>query len=327
VEEGGQLVLETPATDVALLPLPAEQRGGATIHGAVNGDLRGGILVVAEGGAAPAPYGLADRSGEFTIFNVAPGSVSVVGYRAGLEVTPVTINATAGATHELNLDAAAAGDEVGRVSGELKIVDGGGSSLTSVVLVPSSVYDGTFERGPVPFGLRAPAPGLAPDVSGAFTINEVPAGIYKVLAAGENDGLIRDPDESIAGTDLLEVEVDAGAEVQLSESFKITAALAVVSPGAETPEAVAGTPSFVFADDSSEDRYVVTVFDALGNEVWQRVDVPKVSGGANVTVPYEGPALLPGMWYQFRAASVRDKQGAETWLSRTEELRGVFFVE
>ncbi|MCA9662051.1 MAG: hypothetical protein KC486_27175, partial [Myxococcales bacterium] len=111
VEEAGQLVLETPATDVALLPLPGELRGGATIHGVVNGDLPGGILVVAEGGAAPAPYGLADRSGEFTIFNVAPGSVSVVGYRAGLEVTPVTINATAGATHELDLDAAAAGDE------------------------------------------------------------------------------------------------------------------------------------------------------------------------------------------------------------------------
>ncbi|MCA9636349.1 MAG: hypothetical protein KC420_10020, partial [Myxococcales bacterium] len=87
-----RLVIATPTTEVGLIPLPAGQRGGGTIHGSVLGnDLPGGTLVVAENGAAGAPYGLADRSGEFTIFNVQPGSVSVHGYRVGLEVDPVSV--------------------------------------------------------------------------------------------------------------------------------------------------------------------------------------------------------------------------------------------
>src|SRR5690606_6121726 len=109
--------------------------------------------------------------------------------------------------------------------------------------------------GPVPFGLRAPEPGVAPNVGSAWTITGVPAGTYKILAAYENDGLVRDPDTSIAGTDILELTVSAGMDVDLQDSFKITEALAITSPGADGPEQVSGTPSFVFADDSSEDRY------------------------------------------------------------------------
>ncbi|MCA9660253.1 MAG: hypothetical protein KC486_18060 [Myxococcales bacterium] len=51
-----QLVIETSATRVALLPLPAERRGGATVRGTVGGDAPAGTLVIAEGGAAPALF-------------------------------------------------------------------------------------------------------------------------------------------------------------------------------------------------------------------------------------------------------------------------------
>jgi hypothetical protein len=51
--------------------------------------------------------------------------------------------------------------------------------------------------------------------------------------------------------------------------------------------------------------------------------VPSVSGGGEVSVDHAGPALAPGMFYRFRATSM--KRGAP--ISRTEELRGVFSVK
>lgn len=76
----------------------------------------------------------------------------------------------------------------------------------------------------------------------------MPAGTYKVLAAF-NDFLVRDPDLSIGGTSLQELTVTAGQNTS-PESFRITGALAVVSPGRDGPEAVDGMPVFVFENDS-----------------------------------------------------------------------------
>ena len=148
----------------------------------------------------------------------------------------------------------------------------------------------------------------------------MPAGTYKVLAAYENDFLVRDPDTSIAGTEIIEITVAAGDTVDLQEGFKVTGALGVVGPGRDGPETVTGTPSFEFEDDSSEDLYEIVVHDALGNEVWRDDMVPAVSGSATVVVEYGGPALTPGMYYRFRATSWKDG----TPISRTEDLRGVF---
>ena len=85
-----------------------------------------------------------------------------------------------------------------------------------------------------------------------------------------------------------------------------------------------GTPQFVWADDSGEDHYEVRVFDAFGNMVWEDRDIPGVSGNKNVSVAYGGPALTPGLLYQFRATSI--KRGG-TAISATEDLRGTFFYE
>ena len=206
------------------------------------------------------------------------------------------------------------------MSGSASIVNAPGSSQTSVVLVPSSVFNDVFELGPVPFGLRVPDPGLAPDVSGAFRFEGVPEGTYKVLAAFENDDLVRDPDMNISGTQIQEVTLDRAGSIDVPENFKVTEALAVVSPGAEEPEEVSGTPTLIWADDSSEDNYEVVVYDALGELVWDDLNVPGVSGSKTVEVEYGGPALIPGMYYQFRAKSIKK----DSAISRTEDLRGVF---
>lgn len=322
----GAFVIENPTTTVGLIPLPADERGGVTISGQVLGAAPGGTMVVAEG-QDPAPYTVADSGGAYTLFNVRPGAPTLRGYRRGLEVTPRTLTVAGVDQTGVDLEVLAEGnDQLAAVSGAVNIVDAPGGSLTSVVLVPSSVFNGNLLRGPVPFGLRAPDPGVAPNVSGSFVIPGVPAGTYKVLAGFENDNLVRDPDLTIAGTSLVEITVEAGRDAALPESFKITGALAVTSPGKDRPEVVSATPTFVFADDASEDRYIVRVFDVFGGLVWEDTMVPGVMGSATVEVPYAGPALTPGMYYQFRATSARDKGGGSA-ISQTEDLRGVFIVE
>lgn len=313
-------VIENPTTDAALLILPEDQRGGRTISGSVGGEHPGGTLVVAEG-STPAPYTIADASGEYTIFNVVTGSASVVGYRRGLSLRATTADSD-GDQESVNLEVVAEGDdELATVDGSVNIVNAPGGSQTSVVLVPVSVYNEPLERGPVPFGLRAPEPPLTPAVDGAWSIRGVPPGQYKVLAAFENDDLVRDPDENIAGTDIPEITVGESS-TNAGESFKITEHLEVVSPGAEVPEVVDAMPTFIFADDSSEDLYHVVVYDAFGDLVWEDPEVPRVTGNKNVEVPYGGPALTPGMYYQFRATSFKDGSA----ISRTEDLRGVFIA-
>ena len=160
-----------------------------------------------------------------------------------------------------------------------------------------------------------------------FTIAGVPPGRYVVLAGFENDGLVRDPDPNIAGTQIVHVEMPSpGSDIELSDSFKVTEALEIFSPGAEGPEAVTGSPTFQWADDSSEDYYAVVVYDAFGNLVWEDPAVPRVTGG-DVSVTYAGPPLESGMYYQFRATSFREGGGNAGPISQTEDLRGVFFVE
>jgi hypothetical protein len=81
---------------------------------------------------------------------------------------------------------------------------------------------------------------------------------------------------------------------------------------------VTSAPTFTWLDDSSEDRYAITVFDSYGTAIWE-AQTPK----SVVTLTYGGPALKSGMYYQFRVASIKDPSEV---ISRSEDLKGVFFV-
>jgi len=315
-------VIDNAATNVALIPLGAEAQGVA-LSGSL-GEGTAGTLVVAEGPDAPAPYGIADKSGNYTIFNVPAGSVTLRGYRQNVEIEPATVSVGATDLEAIDLAVVATGPEaLATVSGSINIVNADGGSVTSVVLVPASVFNVVLERGPVPLGLRDPPPPAVPSVSGGFTIAGVPSGTYKVLVAFENDLLVRDPDEGIAGTAIQEITVEAGTDIPVAESFKVTQALTIGGPGNEAPEEVEAVPTCSWVDDSSEDGYDVLVFDALGTIVWETT-MPGVSGSDDVTLEYGGPALVSGMYYQFRVTSWRDVNGEQLSISRTEDLRGVF---
>lgn len=317
-EDEGPYVLQNAITDIALIILEDAERGRPSISGEVVSETRAhGVLVVAE--AASTHTAVSDVEGNFTIFNVPSGSYEVRGYAQGVQLTPVSVDVSDENVDGVVLEESDAG--LSTVTGSINPVEG--APPTSVVLVVESTFDELFVRGEVPSGLRAPATG-APDITGAWTIEGVPEGRYVVLAAFENDDAVRDPDQAIAGTDIVHIDVPAGQDAEVPGSPKITEALDVISPGANGPEGLDTAPTLRWQDDSSEKFYEVRVYNAYGDEVWTDLMVPEVSGGGEVSIPYGGP-FEDGMYYQFRATSFREPGGQPTPISTTEDLRGVFF--
>jgi hypothetical protein len=317
VEEDGAWRIDSTQTAIGLLPFPG---GGAT--GTLRGTAavpegRTGVLVVAEQGGVGRSV-IADVDGDYAIFNVPAGEHHVSAYAAGLVHTPVTVTLTAGQTATADLAADDTQATVA-VSGNVTFVNPG-SGLTSVVLVVASTFDDTLLRGDVPPGLRAPGPGVAPDVAGGFRIEAVPPGRYVVLAGFENDGFVRDPDTGIGGTEIVHIEVGQ-VDLALDQSFKVTGAMELFGPGAEAPEALAAPPLLEWANDPSAKEYRVTVIDALG-EITLETTVADGSGDRQ-SLAYTG-AFEPGVFYQVRVVSV---DGEGTPLSSTEDLRGVFQAE
>lgn len=309
---GDPPVVQNAATDIALIPI--DSAGLGTISGRVlvdpGLDLNpAGALVVAGGST-----GVVDFKGNFTVFNVAAGTgVEVHAYAAGLQIEAAAADVTAGKLTP-NVDLHVKSAATAKVTGSVQIVNGGGASVTSVVLALKDTFVPDAARGEVPKGLRVG------NVTGPYEFTGVPDGNYVILAAFENDGLVRDPDLSIGGTAILDVSIVGGASIT-KEGFKVTGALSTESPGKDAIEDVMGTPTFVWGDDSSEDHYELRVFDAFGKNIWQDLAVPSKSGSKTVSAMYGGDPLKPGMIYQFRATSI-GKDGVP--IAQTEDLRGVF---
>ncbi len=321
---GDEYVVETALTDVQLIPLEDPAASPFVVSGTVvPADPAAGVLVVAEAEGVVGLSAISDASGAYTIFNVPEGAFTVMGYKAGLQLTPVPIDVSADMA-DVNLEPS--DDPLAAVSGMVQIVNTTFvDPVTSVVLVPASTFTESLGRGEVPSGLRAPPSGEPLSIRDTWSIPDVPAGRYVALAAFENDRLVRDPDPGIAGTDFVYVDV-ANADIVLEEAFKITEALETVSPGAERAEPIAmGTAlDLRWSTDSSVDHYEVVVFDAVGNMAWSDLNVPAdvAPGSGEVVRAYEGPMEL-GMYYQFKVTSMGNSGGP---ISTTEDLRGVFYI-
>lgn len=324
VADDDALVVQSSLTDIGLLALEGDA-GAGVVSGAVElPDERVGILVVAE--ADGQGYSaVADRDGHYAILNLPDGEYDVTAYARGVNYASAAaaLPADGDAGVELNLDLT--DRPASTVSGKVEMVNPGEGKATSVVMVVASTFDPVLGRGETVPGLRSPDPGADLDVTGDFTIEGVPAGDYVILAAFENDFLVRDPDTCIAGTDFVSQTVGDDATIEIPDAFKVTGALDVLGPGAEAPEAVTETPTFTWVDDSSEDSYRVVVLDSLGTVVWETV--ADGATGDDPAVTYAGPPLEPGMYYQFRATSIRDSGGDSCEISQTEDLKGVFFME
>ena len=322
VDEDGMLVVETAATDIGLIALPSGS-GTNVIFGNVEVPSDStGVLVVAEtsGASAEGFTAIADREGVYRIFNLPDGAFTVLGYAQGANYGGQDASVSGG--QDVRVDLSLASDAPGTVTGSVQIVNPGAGKGTSYILVVESTFDKPLARGETPPGLRAPEGTELVSSGESWVIEGVPAGKYKVLGAFENDRLVRDPDLGQGNTEIVRVEVTAGQSVE-APSFKITGSLDVISPGAEGPEEVTGTPVFSWVDDSSEASYRLDVFDTFGVIIWT-VPVPG-SSGSNPEVTYGGPALESGMFYQFRVTSF-DGKDVPVPLSMTEDLKGVFFL-
>lgn len=305
------------ATTVALIERPAAAWGRIDGTVAFPAGFVSGTLVVATQGGQGVGSAVTDASGAFVLFDVPAGATAVTGYAAGLNVSPQTVAVMADSAVSVALTATSEG--LTRVEGSVSIVNAPGGSITSVILVPEATFDATALRGEAPPGL------VAKDVTGAFSIAGVPPGTYIALAAFPNDGLVRDPDTTIGGTSLVSLTVVGDAAVvSIPESFKVTGALATISPGADRMENVSVTPELVWEDDSSEDGYELHIYDTFGVLAYEALDIQGVSGSDRVTHTPAGLTLIPGMIYQFKAKSWREKKGARTYISATEDLQGVF---
>ena len=313
----GAYVVTSSLTSVGLITEPTGTGTGA-IKGTVDvPDDHAGVLVVAEDSSGKGYSAVADRAGAYQIFNLAAGDVTVSAYARGHVYGTATATVAAGGTATADLHLTS--DAPGTVTGSADIVAAPGGSATSIVMVVESTFDATTGRGTTVPGLRAPDPGTAPNVSGPFSIAGVPPGKYVVLAAFENDGLVRDPDPCIAGTDFVHVDVAAGQTVAAPTTFKVTAAIELTAPGVDMPEMVTAPPTITWTAYPSTGSYDVHVFDSFGTDVWD-------TNVTTTSATYAGP-LDAGAFYQARVVAHKIGGTGNCLISQSEDLRGVFYMQ
>ncbi len=326
--------IQSVRTDVGLIAL-ASTANLAAIHGTVAAPPGGvGLLVVVSPTGSTQSgvgfTGVPDKDGSYAIFNlpaaVAPGTAyDIQAYGAGANYNPGAATLVPGDDKAVNLtlkNTAAA-----TVSGSVNITGQNlpASPATSVILVVKSTFDPSLARGEAPPGLRVG------NITGAYSVPGVPDGTYVVLAAFENDGMVRDV-SGIGGTAAVEVVVSGGAVSSCSNTcqFKVTGAVTLdapfVAPYDTTPwPATSVTPTFTWSAYPSVEDYVVSVIDAFGNQALAPTTVAPVAGQQqSFTYPGSAAALVSGMYYQFRVQVTQ--LGVTGPASQSEDLKGVFYL-
>jgi hypothetical protein len=298
------LHLDSVATQIGLLPVTD---GVGSISGKVLSKAPAGTLIVA--GTAT---GIADLKGNYTVFNVPTGEVAVEGYAKGANFKGRNALVKAGKKTKA-IDLKVLSVATATVSGSVQIGNAPENSVTSIALSVKETFKEPQMTEDVPPGLRVGG------VKGFWSIDKVPNGRYMVLAALENDGLVRHPDPSL-GNQIMHVTV-SGSDV-ITEGINLTRALEVIVPGGQGTPVVNGVPRFEWSTESSVDLYVVSLIDAFGNPIWQ-TELPGSRGASTMFIDYMGPPLSGGMFYQFRAVAIRN--GVPS--SSTKDQKGVFLYQ
>ena len=137
----GRFVIASSVTDVGLLPITAGGPATGTVRGRVaENPTDAGVLVVAEVGGK-GYTALADRDGQFAIFNVPAGAAEVAAYALGHNYERAAADVIAAG--EVTVDLVLSEAPASMVSGSVQLVNPQAGEATSVILVVES----TFQRG------------------------------------------------------------------------------------------------------------------------------------------------------------------------------------
>ncbi|TXD37957.1 hypothetical protein FRC96_07900 [Lujinxingia vulgaris] len=317
----GELLVDTAQTDVAMLALPLEERGFASIRGKIEPFHHNhGGRMVAYSHPSGAFRGVSDRYGAFTIFNVPPGRYQLQDYSAHTKLKPAEIDMGAvpleGVAFERSYRTRHS------VEGQVRLVDALEHSEISVSLVVASTFDAALMRGEMPPALRASSTRQG-DTTWTWRVQGVPPGVYDVLVTHENDGLVVGSYDAIFGDQRVRIQVPEGeGHIEVTPVIRVTAALPILSPGAEGPQGLSARPYLLWGPAPNVDHYDLVVFDDYGKVVWEALDIAPGEEGDYLSVAYDGP-FQPGMYYQFRVTAYR----SGSRVTSTEALRGVFYRE
>ncbi len=290
----------------------------------------GALVTALDAGGTTIATAHADHLGDYNLYNVPAGDVTLNAWVAGLNFTPSATITVADADALTGENITASGVASGSVSGKVSFTAITGDIVDITLLQPGS-------REVVP-GLRAYT-----DANGNFDIPFVPNGTFEIIASLENDGYVLDPDTSVTqGIPTVTINNNA-----VTRDLKATGSITLTSPEsnltfAPLPE-LSATPTFTWLKDSSyasADDYVIEVVDESSSTVWGGFDAAN-NYTPRVTVPqgnnpqalydFDGSALSAleaGKVYQLRvyARSIDNTATGFTLLSSSETLDGLFRV-
>ena len=325
---------ETTTATIELFPIDNNLVVGA-ISGTVSsgGNPVAGALVIAMG-AGVSYTTISAANGSYVLYNVVEGNVDVTAYIKGLNFPTLSAVTVTADTTTTNQNLVASGVANGTISGNIQFVAGGTAQATDITLIDRET------REVIP-GLR-----VYTDANNNYTMSGLPNGDFEIIASMLNDGNVIDPDEAVTQGDPL-VTVTDGVVDPSTRSFKITGAVVMDTPSTPAnnvvPELTA-TPTFTWHSESSYSSasgFAIEVINESGDAVWggfggldpvEGVPTVTVSGGT-YTIPYAGPALQPGRYYQLRIYAMKDDNDAILYpngyklISVTENLDGVFKVK
>ena len=289
------------------------------------------VLVVAEDEAQNLfASGISGPDGNFSLFNVAPGSYTLSAFRAGFRQVsdPGAVDVVVDGNHEQNdieINAHANADLSGKVT-FLAITNG----IVDITLIHPDTLD--------------TIPGLTTvnDANNEYFLQSIPPGTYLAWASFRNDGYVMDPDW-VFKNGLPEVIFGEDSPGQVQD-FSVTGTVTITGP---TNEADSGIPEYVYSDTpttfrwepyASAKEYIVEVFDSQGNTIWggfnnagvvQHQQILAASGQENsIVFDFDGSAveaLQDGETYRWKIYADDDTAlDVQTLISSSEDLVGLF---
>lgn len=296
-----------------------------------NADVSNMLIVAVDSTNNNSVSAISDDSGNYTLFNLEPGTYTVTSYQAGYSSDSIDVIVESDAILETQ---------------DLEVIESANVTLSGSVTFLAA------ENGIVDITLRHPdtrdvIPGLSVEnsASNEYTMVGVPAGNYLAWASLRNDGYVMDQDWVIKnGGEEAALSIQVGT-TDLTKDFSITDTVAITSPTNDADQVIPVevetlTPTFTWQAYPATAYWALEVFDNEGNTIWGGFDgVSTVAHGVigkdTLTAEFNfdgsaSEALQDGQIYRWRVMALKDGTGADagTYIveSASEDQLGVFKV-